>query len=418
MTQPILLITQYYWPELVGSGPFCTDLAEWLAGSGNKVNVFTSRPHYPTNVVSRSYRDGQRDHEYCNGVTIKRVKPWTPQRRGAAMRIAADALFMARGITALVIGRIKRTPIVISLCPSILSVLLGALAVRNGGRHVALIHDIQSGLASGLGMVAGKAMVWAMRKLERIVLNRVDHIVVLSEIMRRQLLDQGVTSPIEVLPIWVDTRKIYPVRKIRGQRPMTVLYSGNFGRKQALGQIIEMAARLKENGIAAKVVLRGAGGEAETLKRQVSRRGLKNIEFTSLVPMKRLNEGLADGDIHLVPQDDRAADFAVPSKVYTIMAAARPFIATARPGSLLWRLQERSDAFLCVPAGDVTALIDAVERLTSDPELRRTLGDNGRSYVMKHHDRSVLLERFFTLLRINPVKENDYAMRSITPADL
>ena len=69
---------------------------------------------------------------------------------------------------------------VISLCPSILSVLVGAVAKRRGGRHVAIIHDIQSGLAGGLGMVGHPRLVQAMRWVERVILNRADRVVVLS----------------------------------------------------------------------------------------------------------------------------------------------------------------------------------------------------------------------------------------------
>jgi colanic acid biosynthesis glycosyl transferase WcaI len=81
------------------------------------------------------------------------------------------------------------------------------------------------------------------------------------------------------------------------------------------------------------------------------------------------------------------------------MAAGRPFVATARPGSMLWKLMERSSAFFCVPSGDVAALTDGVKRLAGDPALCRQLGLKGRSYVVKHHDKKAVLDRFFAALR-------------------
>ena len=27
----VLFVSRYYWPELIGSAPFSTDIAEWLA---------------------------------------------------------------------------------------------------------------------------------------------------------------------------------------------------------------------------------------------------------------------------------------------------------------------------------------------------------------------------------------------------
>src|SRR3546814_1329878 len=121
-----------------------------------------------------------------------------------------EFVFLGRGLWAMATGRLRRSDHVVSLCPSVLAVLLGRLACRRGGHHVALVHDIQSGLAAGLGMVGGRWLLAAMRLLERRVLNGVDTIFVLSEHMRQTLLGQGVTTPIQVLPIWVDAAVIQP----------------------------------------------------------------------------------------------------------------------------------------------------------------------------------------------------------------
>lgn len=392
-------------------------MAEFLAAHGMDVRVLTCRPHYPSGVVPPSHADGKRDREWFGGVTIQRVNSWVPRRRGALPRILAELTFLLRGAAHLVAGRLRRADLVVSLCPSILTVLLGVLATRRGGRHVAVVHDIQSGLASGLGMVTNGLLVVVMRWLERIVFGRVSEIVVLSPSMRQHLRSQGVTRPIEILPIWIDSGKIRPLEGPR-HGPLCAVYSGNFGKKQNLGQIVEMAAELERREVNVRIVLRGEGSEARSLAEQVAARELSNVRFAPLVPAERLAESLAEGDIHLVPQDGSAADFAVPSKIVTIMAAGRPFVATARPGSLLWQLMDASRAFLCVPAGDAAALADAVERLTRDPDLRHALGQNGRLYAVAHHDRSIVLERFRAILTRDAPERIGHGEPAAAPSDL
>ncbi|MDX9862883.1 MAG: glycosyltransferase [Rhodospirillales bacterium] len=391
-----LVVTQHYWPEALGSGPYCADIANGLAAHGVPVTVFTCRPHYPEGVVAHDYADGGRDRERRGGVRIERVAPWLPRRRNALGRIFAEMVFLLKGAAALARGRIRRTDLVVSLCPSILTVLLGFLATRRGGHHIAIVHDIQSGLASGLGMVGVGPLVNLMRWTERIALNRATVVLVLSHNMRRHLQAQGVKAPIDLLPIWVDTKTITPQDRPEGGA-VNVLYSGNFGKKQALPQIVAMAALLEDRGSNVRITLRGAGGEAARLAEEVAARGLGNVHFAPLVPDDALVKGLAEGDIHLVPQNADAADFAVPSKVYTIMAAGRPLVASARRGSMLWQLMDDSRALLCVPAGDASALADAVERLARDPGLRRELGRNGRNYVVTRHDKGIVLQRFLTI---------------------
>lgn len=392
-----LVITQYYWPEQIGTGPYCTDLAERLASDGATVNVVTCRPHYPGSRVFPEFADGRNDRQVVNGVTVERLRTWIPEKRDAARRILHELLFFAHGLVALATGRIKRAPFVLSVSPSVLSILLGAIAAKHGGRHVALVHDIQSGLAAGLGMVGQGFTLRVMRRLEAFILNRADLVLVLSREMRRQLIGQGVTSHVEVLPIWIDTERIFPVTRLSNEAALA-LYSGNLGKKQALHQLLDLAAELQRRDADLRIVLRGEGSELPKLTEESARRGLGNIEFHPLVPAAELRDGLAEGDIHLVPQDPNAADFAVPSKVYSIMAAARPFVATAPPGTQLWSLQRETGAFLCVPPNDPCAFADAVMTLARQPELRADLGSRGWRYVKANHARDRVLDRFQSMV--------------------
>src|SRR5262249_32703655 len=131
--------------------------------------------------------------------------------------------------------------------------------------------------------------------------------------------------------------------------PVTVLYSGNLGKKQGLEQVVDLAQVLQSERPDIEIVMRGDGNQAEALAAKVSESKLRNVRFLGLVPRETLSDGHAEGDIHIVPQDPSAAAFSLPSKVFSIMAAARPFVTTASAGSPLWRLHERSAAFLCVP---------------------------------------------------------------------
>lgn len=382
MTRPLdtLFITQFYRPELIGSGPFCADLAECLAAHGHAVQVLTNLPHYPGRTVFPGYGDRAARREIACGVTVQRLATRVPQSGSARERLLSEGHFLMQGGRALLAG-VKRRPLVLSLCPSIFAALLGNLARAPGGRHIAIVHDIQSGLARGLGMLGG-SLPAALQRLERFVLNRTDLVVVLSDRMRDHLRASGVTAPIEVFPIWVDVDAIHPLPANGRDRP-TVVYSGNFGRKQGLDQVLDLAAHLQETRPDIAIVLRGRGSQAEHLAAEIAIRRLGNVRLADLLPPERLNAGLAEGDIHLVPQDPEAADFAVPSKIYNIMAAGRPFIATARPGSVLWRLQQECGGFVCVPPYDVPRFSEAVMALVENVTLRHEMGARARNFVVE-----------------------------------
>jgi colanic acid biosynthesis glycosyl transferase WcaI len=375
-----LFITQFYRPELIGSGPFCADLAECLAANGHDLRVLTNLPHYPGRAVFPGYAAGAM-RERVRGVPVHRLATRVPQSGSARERLFSEGHFLMQAGRALASGRVARAPLVLSLCPSIFASLLGNLARAPGGRHVTIVHDIQSGLARGLGMLGG-SLPAALQRLERFVLNRTDLVVVLSDRMRDHLRASGVSAPIEVFPIWVDVDAIHPL-PANGRDRTTLVYSGNFGRKQGLDQILDLAGRLREPRPDITIVLRGRGSQAEHLAAEIAARRLGNVRIADLVPPERLNDGLAEGDIHLVPQDPEAADFAVPSKIYNIMAAGRPFIATARPGSVLWRLQEECGGFVCVPPHDAQRFCEVVTALAENVVLRQEMGARARRFVVE-----------------------------------
>lgn len=399
MTQPspALFVTRYFWPELIGSAPFTSDIADWLVRHGRPTTVLSGLPHYPGAEVFPAYRDGRRRRETVGSVVVERLSSGAPRKTSALGRILNEGDFLARGLAALMLRRVRRHEVVLALCPSILSVALALAARRRGGVCVAIVHDIQSGLAERLGMTAIGGLTGLMRTAERTLLNRADLVTVLSVEMKQQLREIGVTVPIEVVPLWVDTEQIQPVVTSPGHGAR-VLYSGNLGRKQGLDQVIDMAERLAERRPDIRIVLRGDGNQIDGLAAEIRRRGLVNVGMAELQPNEALGVALAAGDIHLVPQNPHAAAFAVPSKVFNIMAVGRPFVATALPDSTLWNLQRRSGAFLCVPPHEPNAFADAVMRLADDATLRHELGARGRAFVERHYAKPLILGAFLSRL--------------------
>jgi colanic acid biosynthesis glycosyl transferase WcaI len=215
--------------------------------------------------------------------------------------------------------------------------------------------------------------------------------------MREQLREIGVTAPIEVVPLWVDIERIRPIEPAASSL-VKVLYSGNLGRKQGLGQVVAMAAELARRRPEIEITLRGNGNQVETLAAEIADRGLENVRMAELQPHEDLGKALSAGDIHLVPQNPEAAAFAVPSKVYNIMAVGRPFVATALPESTLWHLQHESGAFVCVPPNEPAHFAEAVLQLADDVALRHDLGRRGRAFVEQHYAKPVVLDALMTRL--------------------
>jgi colanic acid biosynthesis glycosyl transferase WcaI len=92
------------------------------------------------------------------------------------------------------------------------------------------------------------------------------------------------------------------------------------------------------------------------------------------------------------------ATYAVPSKVFSIMGVARPFVAIAEQDSPLRALAHDSGCGACVEPGNSSELLAVVERLANDRALRRQMGERGRAYVLSNMLREDVLGRYADLL--------------------
>ncbi|HYN39480.1 MAG TPA: glycosyltransferase, partial [Rhodospirillales bacterium] len=178
----------------------------------------------------------------------------------------------------------------------------------------------------------------------------------------------------------------------------TVLYSGNMGRKQALDQAVTLAEHLARRNANVRIVLRGDGTLREWIEAEIGTRGLSNIVVESLVPDDKLNQALAEAHIHLIPQDPRGADYAVPSKIYNILAAGRPIVCTAMEGSTLWELSQQTKAIVCVPPNRPDVLADKIVELIGDTETLERMGSQGREYVCEHAEREKVLSSYLRVV--------------------
>src|SRR3546814_8532879 len=104
--------------------------------------------------------------------------------------------------------------------------------------------------------------------------------------MRARMRALGVRVPIEVLPIWVDTDAIRPLPPFTGSP--TLLYSGNLGRKQGLGQVVALAETLQQSRPDITVLVRGAGSRSE--KHTSELQSLMRISYAVFCLKKKTQE--------------------------------------------------------------------------------------------------------------------------------
>ncbi|MFP4097542.1 MAG: glycosyltransferase, partial [Alphaproteobacteria bacterium] len=234
-------------------------------------------------------------------------------------------------------------------------------------------------------------------------LQRFAHVSTISPNMRQKVIEKGVAEDKALLiQNWANVEQFDPAKGAGKwadefkKDPDTVLavYSGNLGKKQGLGTLIE-AARLLQNEKHIHFVICGDGaGRADMVE---NARNLSNVTFLPLQPMDDFVHLMIAADIHLLPQKAGAADLVMPSKLGNILASGRPVVAGANKGTQLYEAMRGCG--IAVPPEEGKAFAEAIRILAGDQDLRISMGKDGRGRAFAEWSKDSVLQIMERVMR-------------------
>ncbi len=388
----IIILGEYYEPDLGPDAPLFTMLCENLVRLGHQVTAITTVPHYPSGRVSANFRGKGKWlwKSVENGVNVIRVALPSVDRSKLARRMFQ---FLCYQIGATWAGLNKKYDVVMSSGPSLEVWLPFAyLVVLRHKPAIYTVLDVYPDVGLTLGIFRQKPVIAVVSNMERFCLENASVVHIISDSFRPELRALGVPEEkMSLVYIWVDTDLVHPLphdnafareHNLTGQ--FVVLYAGNLGLSQELEHILTAAEMLREYQDISFVFV-GDGASRAQLVADAEQRQLKNVKFIPYQPRPRLSEVLASADVSLVSLQKGVSLSSLPSKTYSILASGRPILASVDEKTDCWNLIKRADAGLCVPPGNPSALVEAILTLKKDQELCDRLGRNGRIWAEKNH---------------------------------
>jgi Glycosyltransferase len=182
------------------------------------------------------------------------------------------------------------------------------------------------------------------------------------------------------------------IRAERERGHFLVGYCGGINLADALGTVLDSAKALR--GEPVSFILAGGGQGADEFRAQVERSGLDNMHLVGVIPKRTVQRFLQEMDTLVVPWPSSPLyRFGVsPNKIFDYMLAGRPIIQCSDASN---DLVGEAQCGHTVPAENPAALTDAIRRLAGmSPAERAVFGQNGRRFVLEHHDYRVLASRF------------------------
>jgi colanic acid biosynthesis glycosyl transferase WcaI len=412
----VLFVNRYYAPDLSATSQMLTDLAEALAHAGLDVCIVCSRQLY------ENPRAALPSTEVIHGVTVRRVGGARFGRERLVGR-ALDYLtfYVAAGAALLGLAR-DCDVIILKTDPPLLSLIGWWVGARRRVPCVNWLQDLFPEVASRLALSPlPRGLERLLRALRDRSLTAARVNVVLSECMRDYLIARGIPAArISIGENWADESTVTPLPASRselrarlalGDR-FVIAYSGNLGRAHDVDTLLAAAESLRDDS-ATVFLLIGGGANMRELAAGAQARGLEQLRFLPYQPRAALADSLAAGDVHLVTLLPQLEGLIVPSKIYGILAAARPVVFVGDPEGELACLIREHQLGASVACGDGAGLSRALCALRDDPAERARMGARARALFEERYTLGAAVDRWRTLLAAVAVNsERTVAVRS------
>jgi glycosyltransferase involved in cell wall biosynthesis len=390
----LLVLNQYYWPGVEATAQLLTELCDALAEDA-KVKVVTG--------VLHGHED-EPHHVFHNGVEIVRVASTSFERSRLGARAANYVTYLT---SALLHGlRGPRPDVVLCMTdPPIVADVALLVARRYRAPLVVISQDVFPEIAVQLRRLHNPVATRLLRALVSLYLRRADRIVAIGDTMRRRLESKGAPPErVRVIPNWIDSGRLAPrdkandwARKKGVHEKFVVMHSGNVGHAQDLDSLVRAATFLRDLDDLVIFII-GTGARHAELVALAELLEVDQVQFLYYQARGVLPQSLSAADVHVVGLAPGLAGYVVPSRLYGILAVARPVIVAADPESETAQVVERAGCGIVVPPGRPELLARAIRDAHDAKYDLKAMGRRGREWVEREADRSVAVRRYRDLL--------------------
>ena len=399
----IAFFNRSFYPDATATGQLLTDLCEDLVHvHGCRVSVVAGQPLQASGQQVRARR-GLFTREDYRGIEILRARGTRfPKTRFAGRATNYVTYFLSACYAGL---RLERPDVVVALTdPPIIGLAAWLAGKRHGAPLIMAFKDLFPEVTALLPDFHSAKVNDVLQAVNRFLVRRSACNVTLGETMQQRLIENKGAPPerTTIIADWADTTAIAPGPKRNPfsaayglEEKFVVMHSGNLGLSQGLDDVLDAAARLREIPDV-RVVFVGEGVKKADLQQRAGALGLSHVAFLPFTPREHLADAFASADVFVVSLQRGLAGYIVPSKLYGILAAGRPYVAAVEETCEVATITRRHRCGLITEPGNPEALAEAILEFYQDRDMARRFGANARAASV-NFDRRTQVAKYMDL---------------------
>lgn len=406
MKKRVLIHSLVFNPDGVSTAYLYGDIARSLKKAGLDVVVLTTTPHY-NRVTSQLEKQplkwkiwGFIKTSCFDGIDVYHI----PQKKfkSTLLRLIGFVYWHIVSFTAALC--IKNIDVILSPSPPLTIGLLNLWIGKLKGAKV--VYNVQEVYPDILGKDSG-IVYNLLSKIERKIYNQSAAVTTIDRIFYNTISGRFKdTGKLHIIPNFVDTDLYRPLSvydnldksKFIDNKHIKLLYAGNIGMAQDWPTLIELAKITKDMPFDYYVI--GEGMMKNYLIENVERFGLSNVHILDYQPRELMPEIIAFSDIQFIFMEPNIAAQGFPSKVYTIMASAKPLLVCSPTDTPIVNFLDGIGCAKIITDNEAIEKAGKIKKwfTTITHDELNDMGQRGHSIVKEVYSRDVVTKQYCDLI--------------------
>lgn len=384
----VLYIHQYFVTPSEPGGTRSYWIAKELVKRGHHVTIITSS--------NKFHAPGRVD---VDGIDVVYVKnPAYNNYMSVLKKVWSFVAFIRNAINAA--SKEKNVDVVFATSTPL---TIGAVALwlkwRKKWKYVFEVRDLWPEFPIEIGAIKNKLAIWVLRKFEKRIYDKAEHVVALSPGMKEGVVKAGTPEEkVSMIPNMAKPDKFYPHEKNMEMAKQfgidttkfNVIHFGSMGRANGLQYIIEAAKSLRDKGDdSVRFLFMGNGATEPIIKQQAEDYGLTNVQFLGSHKMDVVAEvvNLCDASITTF-LNLPVLKTNSPNKLFDSLSAGKPIIVNSAGWTKDMVEQEHCGFF-----ADPTEPMELANKILYYKDLKddlKKMGENARRLSIEVYDKDIL----------------------------
>ena len=404
----VLIHSIVFSPDGVSTAYLYNDIALGLVDNGFDVVVLTTTPHY--NLIESELEKqplskklfGLYYVSFFNGILVYHIP--LKKYKSTLKRIFS---FVYWHIASLILGlTLKRISFVLSPSPPLSIGFISLLIAKiKGAKAIYNVQEIYPDLLINQGNLKSSFIINFLKKFEKFIYDNSDAVVTIDNVFYSTILPRFNDSrKLHIIPNFVDT-ELYKPLKIQKSLPeifgednkkIKALSAGNIGFFQDWDPVMYAAKEFLNEDLEFWII--GEGVQKEFLEKEVRGNNLTNVRIFPYQRRELISIINNYADIHFIAINQQMEQEGFPSKVYTIMACAKPLVVITGENTPLYNFLKDKNCAELVTSDRNVSFTNAIRKLANNKELREEIGLNGYNEIIKNYSKKVVVSKYANLL--------------------